>query len=455
MKSVRRKLLVFILCFCLGASPVTVYANQATSRHLGYLLATAFEVIAEHYIGEVDLEELFLSALSGMTDLLDEYSYFMPPGDAFSFSDGLSATRMLFGLSLLTDPDGRIVVYEAHEGSSAMDAGVMPGDIIVSLNSESVADATMSQVGDMLNRVPPGRILRAEFLRDDETFTVELVRREFPNPSVFTYRLDELLDRAEADDTLRLVRLSFIGENTAYELREVIDGLVEEGVEKIILDLRGNGGGIFDTALDICRMLVSRGPILMLRNNAGLLTVYHSALDEVPFAEIVVLVDRGTASASETIAAALQDRGSTVIGENSFGKTSMQHVFNFNVGYLRITTHENFGPRGMQIEGYGITPDIEVTIPLPELLRYTPGEPDILGVKETLHMLGYFDGYIDDGCDEAAKYAISRFRLSAGLEPGKHIDLELKATLNAYIIRLFTGTDAILEAAYEYVRGSL
>jgi len=434
-------------------TPITAHAGQSrlinNPGHGGDLLAEAFELLAEHYINELDLEQLFLAALSGMTDLLDDYTYFMPQNEAVVFIDSLSSTRLLFGIALATDSFGNVVVQEVLEDSAAIESGIAIGDIIVSLNDEDLRQATLIEIGDLLSQIPAELQVKAEFLRDGEVFSVNLARSEVPNPSVFIYRLEDVLEHAEPDSRLRLINLTFVGENTAFELREAIELLSEEGVERIILDLRGNGGGMFDIALEICRMMVSRGPVFMMRGRTDVLTSYHSSLAEPPFKDIVVLVDGATASAGEVIAAALQDRGATVMGETSFGKSSMQHVFDLDVGYLRVSTHEIFGPSGMRIDKHGVVPDIEIS--LPKLLVHIPDEPDILGLKKALMFLGLFEGTIDINYDEAARYAVAAFREAEGLEPGYYIDIELTAAINTHILRLLQTGDIVLEAAYEHI----
>ena len=184
-----------------------------------------------------------------------------------------------------------------------------------------------------------------------------------------------------------------------------------------------------DIGLAICQMLVSCGPVFVLRNNLGSTVVFYSELEQAPFEEIVVLVDRGTASAGEVIAAALRDRGATLIGEQTFGKTTMQHFFELNIGYLRLTTHEVFTPRGERIHYIGLIPDIKINFP--SFLIYNPYEPDdtLEAVKEMLEFLGFYD------------------------EEPENVDIQLIATLNAQFIELMRSDDLVLREAYEYIRG--
>jgi len=436
------------MCVSLNLSaaetPSAFNTNQAAR-----LLAEAFEIIAEHYINELDIQLLFSAALSGMSGLMDEHSYFMTPDEAEYFSDTLSARRLLFGIVLSIDSGGNIIVADVLEDSSAYHSGILPGDAFVSLDGEFLRGTAIPDIIHRLTLIDPNISVKAEFMRDGEIFIIDLLRTEFPNPSVFTFELDELLEGALPDYGLRLIHIDFVGDNTGIELQNAIDTLRADGTERIILDLRGNGGGLFDVALDICRMLVARGPVFMMRDRSGVLTSYHSSLASPPFADVVVLIDRATASAGEIIAAALQYRGATVIGERSFGKSSMQYVLDLGLGHLRLTTHEILGPNGARIDGVGIAPDIEVV--LPELIEFSYNTENIAAVKNLLNHLGYFDGPINESFDEAVKESIRNFRNSSGLAEGENIDIELIAALNATALRLFSGRDLVLERAYEYI----
>jgi len=417
----------------MALSPLTAQKAHASTSviggvdHAGWILTEALEIISTYYMGDVDLDRLVSYALSAIADALgDEYSYFMPPDETDSFVDSLASDRLLFGIVFGGDNTGNVIIHQVLYGSSAQEEGLVSGDVIVSINSSSVSGLEVRDVTSMLIGVPIGESAIIEFVRDESLLSVEIYRRELPNPSVFVYEIDELLDTVNPMPNTRVVYIGFIGEGTASELRFQIAALVEEGVTNIILDLRNNSGGYMDIGLEICQMLVSRGPILILRDNLGNTTVFNSELPEVPFEEIIVLTDRGTASAAEIIAAALKERGSTVIGEQTFGKTSLQHFFNLDIGHLRLTTHEIFSPSGIRIHNIGITPNIEVFFPDP--LVY--GKSDTADVEVMLRFLGLYEDVFDD------------------------VSIDLINNLNAQFLNFVRSDDIVLREAYEHLRGS-
>jgi len=445
-----KKLTAIILSAVITLSPITAQRADASVfgaseiDQAGWILLEALELIATYYKGDIDFERLLSYALSGMTEALDdEFSYFLPTEESERFVENLAPSRLLFGIIFGMDSANNVVIQQVLYGSSAQEEGISSGDIILSVNGVSVSGLSLTEVTALLVRAPQSQAATIEFLRNNENLSVEIYRRELPNPSVFVYEIEELLEGVEPIPNTRVVYISFIGESTADELRFIIADLRESGVKNIILDLRNNSGGYMDIGLAICQMLMGQGPVLVLRDGAGNATAFHSNLPYDPFEEIIVLTDRGTASAAEIIAAALRDRGATIIGEQTFGKASLQHFFDLEIGHLRLTTHEVFSPNGTRIHDVGITPDIEVTIP--NLVVYTAdGEADILGIKKILEFLGFYDAELG--------LAISKFRESTDLYPGVHIDIYFIAVLNAHFLELVRNNDFALKAAYEYIK---
>jgi carboxyl-terminal processing protease len=260
-------------------------------------------------------------------------------------------------------PDGRIEIFRVLADSPAEAIGVEVGDILVAVDGENIRGLSTEAVSALITNPDHPRV-EITVQRDTRTLTFDILKGEIANPTV---RVDRLEQRPEAQglanqDRYRIVRITGVGANTANDLRQAISYMQNEGVRGIIIDLRGNGGGYLDVTVDIANQIVPTGTVLQTVNQAGRRRTYTSVLDEVPFENVVVLINRFTASAAEVIASALQDADAAIlVGETTFGKGSVQTVYALrDGGVFKLTTEIYFRRNGEAINGIGVIPDIEI-----------------------------------------------------------------------------------------------
>jgi carboxyl-terminal processing protease len=343
-------------------------AASDTYRQLN-LFGDVFERVRSDYVEKPDDNKLVESAISGMLTGLDPHSSYM---DATSFREMQVRTRGEFGgLGIeVTMEDGLIKVVSPMEDTPASKAGIMANDVITGIDDQVVQGLTLNQAVDRM-RGPVNTRIRLKILRKghDKPIDITLVRENI--------RVRSVRARAEAGD-IAYIRLTAFDEQTTEGLRREIANLTAQiGADRLkgfIVDLRNNPGGLLEEAVTVSETFLGRGEIVSTRGrNAeeNQRRVAHAG-DLTKGKPVVVLINGGSASASEIVAGALQDqKRATLIGTRSFGKGSVQTIIPLGSGNgaLTLTTARYFTPSGKSIQAKGIVPDIEVLQDVPNELK--------------------------------------------------------------------------------------
>ena len=320
-------------------------------------------LIQSHYVDEINSKEVIYGAVKGMLDTLDPHSSFMPPE---AFKEMQVETQGSFGgLGIeITVKDRMLTVVAPIEGTPADRAGLQPGDRIVRIEKETTRDMTLAEAVRKL-RGPKGTKVTIGILREGQADVLEvtLVREVIEVRSVRS---------KELGDGIFYARVASFQERTAKGLEQVLEQGVKGGATAVILDLRNDPGGLLNQAVAVSGMFLDKGQLIVytqgrlknqdMRFNAD----YPYSLPKLP---MVVLVNGGSASASEIVAGALQDwKRAVILGTKTFGKGSVQTVIPLSDGSgLRLTTAKYFTPKGRSIHGLGLVPDIVVELPKPEV----------------------------------------------------------------------------------------
>jgi carboxyl-terminal processing protease len=356
-------------------------AAADTYRQLN-LFGDVFERVRSDYVEKPDDSKLVESAINGMLAGLDPHSSYMDPK---SFKDMQIQTRGEFGgLGIeVTMEDGLVKVVAPIDDTPAFKAGVMAGDIITHLDDEPVQGLTLNQAVEKM-RGPVNTKIRLKIMRkgQDKPIEVTIVRD--------IIRVRSVRSNVEGDD-VAFIRLTQFNEQTTEGLKKAIaDMTAQIGQDKLkgyILDLRNNPGGLLDQAISVADAFLEKGEIVSTRGRNAEETQRFNARagDLTKGKPVIVLINGGSASASEIVAGALQDhKRATVVGTRSFGKGSVQTIIPLGSGNgaLRLTTARYFTPSGTSIQAKGIKPDIEVLQDVPEELKArtdTKGEASLRG----------------------------------------------------------------------------
>jgi len=356
-------------------------ATSDTYRQLN-LFGDVFERVRSDYVEKPDDGKLVESAISGMLTGLDPHSSYM---DAKSFRDMQVQTRGEFGgLGIeVTMEDGLIKVVSPIDDTPASKAGVMANDIITNLDDEAVQGLTLNQAVEKM-RGPVNTKIRLKIIRkgQDNPIEVTLVRDNI--------RVRSVRARTESED-IGYIRITTFNEQTTEGLKREIGNLTTQiGADKLkgfIIDMRNNPGGLLEEAVTVSDAFLERGEIVSTRGRNAEETQRRAAHagDLTKGKPVIVLINGGSASASEIVAGALQDhKRATLVGTRSFGKGSVQTIIPLGSGNgaLRLTTARYFTPSGKSIQAKGIVPDIEVLQDVPDELKSrtdTKGEASLRG----------------------------------------------------------------------------
>jgi carboxyl-terminal processing protease len=342
-------------------------AAADTYRQLS-LFGDVFERVRSDYVEKPDDSKLVESAINGMLAGLDPHSSYM---DAKSFRDMQVQTRGEFGgLGIeVTMEDGLIKVVAPIDDTPAAKAGIMANDVITHLDDEPVQGLTLNQAVEKM-RGPVNTKIRLKVMRKGSDKPVEIsITRDI-------IRVRSVRSNMNGDD-VAYIRVTQFNEQTTEGVRRAIADLGNTAGDKLkgyIIDIRNNPGGLLDQAISVSDAFLEKGEIVSTRGRNAEETQRFNARagDMTKGKPVIVLINGGSASASEIVAGALQDhKRATVIGTRSFGKGSVQTIIPLGSGNgaLRLTTARYFTPSGRSIQAKGITPDIEVLQDVPEELK--------------------------------------------------------------------------------------
>ena len=314
------------------------------------------KLLKRNYNGEVDNHQLFDGAIKGMVESVgDPYTVYLNKKDFQQLSE--MTVGSFGGIGIVFGKRGNdYVVISALEDNPGAKAGIKSGDIITAIDDKSTREMNMEQVANKI-RGKYGTIVTLE-LKDKEgkLRKVNVVRAEIKNPSVAGQML--------ANTKIGYIRIAIFNENTGDDFAKKYAELEKQGMQALVLDLRENPGGILNAGVDVARMLVPKGPIVSVIDKNGNKYEETSSLEKVKY-PLAVLVDHGSASASEIVAGAIKDtKSGKLFGVKTFGKGSVQSVYRLdNNTAVKITVAKYYTPSGVSIHNVGIEPDVKVELP--------------------------------------------------------------------------------------------
>ncbi len=331
-------------------------------------LEAVFHIIRENYVDEVELKKLFKGAMDGLFESLDDpHSVYLDDEALEQMTDTTKGKYGGVGLYISRDhfdeenPGGRlpyVKVVAPIEDTPGWRAGINAGDYIFAIEGESAEGFSTRDVSDRL-RGRPGTDVKVTILRAGNiTFDLVLTRQEIEIPTVKSTVID---------NTIGYVRIIEFTPYTEARVKESLKSFAAQGLDKLIVDVRSNPGGLLDAVVDVADLFFSGGEIVSTRYRHEHENKVHRAAPGkvVPSkTKIAVLIDKGSASASEILTGALKDRErAVIIGEKSFGKGSIQQIMALDDAAIKMTVGRYYTPNGISIDKVGIEPDIKVEEP--------------------------------------------------------------------------------------------
>lgn len=351
--------LLVVLTLSVGGSAVSKGTDSGATYEQLRLFTEVLSIVQNQYVDEVPPRELIYSAIKGTLRGLDPHSSFLDPDSYREMQVETSGSFGGLGIEI-TLRDDILTVVAPIEGTPAHRAGLQPGDRIVKIDGLPTKDM---QLADAVKRMrgKPGTKVTVSVVREGwtEPHDFEITREQIRVHSVRTQDLG---------NGIAYIRLRQFQEQTAHDLDAALEKFARNGMKALILDLRNNPGGLLTSAVEVSEKFIDDGKLVVytegrVRNQNMRFSAHaKKPLTDVP---MVVLVNQGSASASEIVAGALQDYGRAVlVGTQTFGKGSVQTIIPLSDGSgLRLTTAKYFTPKGRSIHGKGITPDIVVEVP--------------------------------------------------------------------------------------------
>jgi len=360
-------LIAFISSLIMSLSTgYVVYRNQgttdcsklATNPHLGEIINTYNSLLNDYY-AEVNEQELKDAAISGMMNYLDDpYTTYLNENNSDYLRDTLKGTYEGVGIQLFTNEEGLALIEKVFSGSPAAKAGVKSGDIIKRINSVEAAGKTATELVEIIRgSEDPNVTLTVD--RNGELLTFNLERT-----TLFIPVVEEAVFENN-NQKVGYLNVSRFSDTVGEQFKNKLQILEKQSINSLIIDLRGNTGGYLNGATDIAELFLKPGSVIYSLKSKMTTTSTKASTQDFRSYKVYILINKGSASASEILAAALRysyDK-TLLVGETSYGKGKVQHTSDLISGsMLKYTTAEWLTPKGDCVEGIGLIPDVKVTL---------------------------------------------------------------------------------------------
>ena len=399
------------------------------------------QVILNSYVTKVDEQQLVEGAIQGMIQTLDDpYSIYMDQETASQFSQSLDSSFEGIGAEV-SMVNGKVTIVAPFKGSPAEKAGLKPKDQIVKVDGESIEGLDLYEAVLKI-RGEKGSVVQLDVKRPgvSEVLKINVTRDEIPIETVYSSM------KNYGDKKVGYIEITSFSEGTAKRFKEELEKFEEEGMDGLIIDLRGNPGGYLKSVEDISKLIIpNHKPFVQIENREGEKQRVFSTLKEKKDYPIVGLIDKGSASASEILASALKEAGGyEIVGQTSFGKGTVQQALPFEDGsQLKLTLYKWLTPDGHWIHQKGVEPTVAVRQPeyfytnplqIEEALVYNDNNEQIANAQKMLKGLGFETGRVDGYFNKKTEVAVKAFQKSYDIPITGKIDQKTAAMLESKII---------------------
>ena len=413
----------------------TVVTDQGDTEDLAKV-NQAYELILSRYVEQVNSETLVEGAIQGMLTVLDDpYSVYMNKETAQQFSQALESSFEGIGAEVGM-VDGKIVIISPFKNSPAEKAGLKPNDEILKVDGKSVEGLDLNKA-TLKIRGKKGTKVKLEIERKGlkEPLAIEVTRDEIPLETIHASV------KKQDGKNIGYIEITSFSQETAADFKEELISLEKKDIEGLVIDVRGNPGGLLVSVEDILKEFVTKEkPFIQIEQRDGKKERHFSNLTEKKDYPVAVLVNKGSASASEILAGALQEAADyQLVGETTFGKGTVQQAMPMGDGSnIKLTLFKWLTPDGNWIHKKGIKPDIEIKQPaifdthpiqLEESLREDMNNEQIKNAQEILAGLGFAPGRTDGYFSAETTTAVKAFQQNNDLQPTGKIDAKTAAKL--------------------------
>jgi carboxyl-terminal processing protease len=420
----------------------------------------AYDLISEKFFQDVNKGELVEGAIQGMLKTLnDPYSVYMNAETASQFNDALDSSFEGIGAEV-TMMDGKLVIVAPFKNSPAEEAGLKPNDRIVKIDGSSIDGLDLYEA-TLKIRGKKGTKVKLEVLREGVSDPIEVAvkRDDIPVETVHS-------DVKKVNGvTAGYIQITTFSENTAVDFKKQLAELEKKNVKGLVIDVRGNPGGLLSSVEQILQEFVtSKKPYIQIQERSGEVMKSFSSNKKKKAYPVVVLIDEGSASASEILAGALKEtEGYPLIGTKSFGKGTVQQAVPMGDGSnIKLTMYKWLTPNGNWIHKKGIMPDIPVKQPayyyahplqLDKPLKPEMNNDQVKNAQEMLKGLGFMLDRSDGYYSKKTEQAVKEFQIQQGLDANGVIDAKTAEHLQAEIYQQVQNekNDLQLQSAIEYV----
>ena len=336
--------------------------GQWTEIHNGII-----KELSRSYVDSLPVDKMMREGVNAMLEQLDPYTVYIPEEENEDLQMMLSKTYGGIGAIIHKKKDGNVIINEPYYGSPAQKYGLQCGDEILEIDGVPTIGLETKESSDRMKGKPGTTVVfKVKKVRSGEIIDIPVVRERIHFPDIEYAGM--------LNDTTGYILQSGFTEGVAQQVKEKVLALKSQGMKRLVLDLRGNGGGLMSEAINIISLFVPKGSLAVSSKGKGQMKEYHTQTEPIDTGlPITVMIDGGSASASEIVSGGLQDLGrATIKGKTSFGKGLVQSIrpLPYN-GQMKVTTAKYYTPSGRCVQGIGVKPDVEIDIPSYSRLVYS------------------------------------------------------------------------------------
>ncbi|MBP1927013.1 carboxyl-terminal processing protease [Sedimentibacter acidaminivorans] len=388
--------------------------------------------VLNQYQYDVDQNEIMNGLYNGFFSVLDEYSIYYTEEKYQSLITDTAGEFVGIGVQII-DSDGKIVVVTPLPNSPALEVGIKAGDTIKYVDDIDITGYTSSEAANKLIKGKEGTPVKIGIVRDGKNLTFDIIRR-----TIVTSKVESEI----MDNEIGYLKVTEFSDNTTDLVKKELSKFDDNNINKIVIDLRNNGGGTLGAAVDMLNLFVTEGPLVYVDYATGKEDIYTSDLKEQKY-KIALLINSGSASATEIFAGAVKYKNEGIlVGTQSFGKGIVQSLYKLNGAGVKFTTAEYFSVNRTPVHKIGITPDILVENPTIDFAKYPQFSKenksnlgdvslDVLSAEMILQTLGYSVNKPDGVYDKTSFEQIQKFQDDNNLYAYGIIDITTQNTLYA------------------------